>query len=71
MNRNRYPLLSVFTRQGLLLAAVARGSVRIPGFYQEWALPTSRLAALLLALAGLAAAFPYIPGSDSRLFQVT
>ncbi|MEX1316883.1 MAG: mechanosensitive ion channel domain-containing protein [Synechococcaceae cyanobacterium] len=49
--------------------AVARGSVRIPGFFQEWAPPTSRLAALLLALAGLAAAFPYIPGSDSRLFQ--
>lgn len=49
--------------------AVARGSVRIPGFYQEWALPTARLASLPLALTGLAAAFPYIPGSDSRLFQ--
>ncbi|MFQ6538041.1 MULTISPECIES: mechanosensitive ion channel family protein [Aphanothece] len=49
--------------------ALERGSVRIPGFYQEWAPPTSRLAALLLAAAGLATAFPYIPGSDSRLFQ--
>ena len=49
--------------------AVDRGRVRIPGFYQEWALPTARLAAILLSLAGLAAAFPYIPGSDSKVFQ--
>ena len=49
--------------------AVDRGRVRIPGFYQEWALPTARLVAILLSLAGLAAAFPYIPGSGSKVFQ--
>jgi small-conductance mechanosensitive channel len=49
--------------------ALDRGRVRIPGFYQEWALPTARLAAILFSLAGLAAAFPYIPGSGSRVFQ--
>lgn len=49
--------------------AVDRGRIRIPGFYQEWALPTARLAAILLSLAGLAAAFPYIPGSGSKVFQ--
>jgi small-conductance mechanosensitive channel len=49
--------------------AINSGRVRIPGFYQEWALPTARLAAILFSLAGLAAAFPYIPGSDSRVFQ--
>ena len=49
--------------------ALDRGRVRLPGFYQEWALPTARLAAILLVLAGLAAAFPYIPGSGSRVFQ--
>jgi small-conductance mechanosensitive channel len=49
--------------------AVDRGRVGIPGFYQEWALPTARLAAILLSLAGLAAAFPYIPGSGSKVFQ--
>lgn len=48
---------------------VDRGRVRIPGFYQEWALPTARLVAILLSMAGLAAAFPYIPGSDSKVFQ--
>jgi hypothetical protein len=49
--------------------ALDRGRVRIPGFYQEWAHPTARMAAILLSLAGLAAAFPYIPGSGSRVFQ--
>ncbi|MEB3322245.1 MAG: mechanosensitive ion channel domain-containing protein [Synechococcaceae cyanobacterium] len=49
--------------------ALHRGAVRIPGFYQEWALPTSRLVAILLSLAGLVSAFPYIPGSGSRVFQ--
>jgi small-conductance mechanosensitive channel len=49
--------------------AVDHGRIRLPGFYQEWALPTARLVAILLSLAGLAAAFPYIPGSDSKVFQ--
>jgi small-conductance mechanosensitive channel len=49
--------------------AVDRGRVRIPGFYQEWALPTARLVTIVLCMAGLAAAFPYIPGSDSKVFQ--
>lgn len=51
--------------------AVHHGRIRIPGFYQEWALPTARLVGILLTLAGLAAAFPYIPGSDSKVFQGT
>jgi len=49
--------------------AVDRGRVRIPGFYQEWARPTSRLTVILLCLAGLATAFPYIPGSGTKVFQ--
>lgn len=49
--------------------ALERGRVTIPGFYPEWAQPTARLAAIVLALAGLAAAFPYIPGSGSKVFQ--
>ncbi len=49
--------------------AVHHGRIRLPGFYQEWALPTSRLVAILLGMAGLAVAFPYIPGSGSKAFQ--
>lgn len=49
--------------------AIDNGRIHIPGFYQEWALPTARLVTILLCLAGLAVAFPYIPGSDSKVFQ--
>ncbi|MEY3963363.1 MAG: hypothetical protein RLZZ106_618 [Cyanobacteriota bacterium] len=49
--------------------AVEIGRIRLPGFYQEWAQPSARLVAIVLTLAGLVAAFPYIPGSDSKVFQ--
>jgi len=49
--------------------SIEHGRIRLPGFYQEWAQPTGRLAVILLCLAGLATAFPYIPGSGSRVFQ--
>ncbi|WP_254963796.1 MULTISPECIES: mechanosensitive ion channel family protein [unclassified Cyanobium] len=49
--------------------AIHHGRIRLPGFYQEWALPTSRLVTILFSLFGLAAAFPYIPGSGSKVFQ--
>ncbi len=51
--------------------AIENGRIRLPGFYQEWALPTSRLVTILFSLVGLAAAFPYIPGSGSKVFQGT
>jgi small-conductance mechanosensitive channel len=50
-------------------AAVHAGQIQIPGFYQEWALPTARLVAILLGVAGVVAAYPYIPGSGSKVFQ--
>ncbi len=49
--------------------ALEKGRLRLPGFYQEWAQPTARLVAIVLTLAGLVAAFPYIPGSNSKVFQ--
>lgn len=49
--------------------ALRLGRLRIPGFYREWARPTSRLVALVIAVASLVIAFPYIPGSGSRAFQ--
>ena len=49
--------------------AVEHGRIQIPGFYEEWALPTARIASIVLTLAGLAAAFPYIPGSGTKVFQ--
>ncbi len=49
--------------------ALARGKMRLPGFYPEWALPTARLATILIALVGLVLAYPYVPGSNSKAFQ--
>ncbi len=49
--------------------AIDRGRIRIPGFYQEWALPTARLATILIILASVVLAYPYIPGSSSKAFQ--
>jgi small-conductance mechanosensitive channel len=49
--------------------AIGHGRVRLPGFYPEWATPTGRLVALALVIAGVVAAFPFIPGSGSRSFQ--
>jgi len=49
--------------------ALERGSLRLPGFYTEWARPTARLVAVFIGLIGLALAFPYLPGSESKAFQ--
>ncbi|MCT0213513.1 mechanosensitive ion channel family protein [Synechococcus sp. CS-1324] len=49
--------------------ALEHGTLRIPGFYTEWASPTARLASVFIALIGLAVAFPYLPGSGSKAFQ--
>ncbi|MCS5698980.1 mechanosensitive ion channel family protein [Cyanobium sp. FGCU-52] len=49
--------------------AIERGSLSFPGFYQEWARPTARLVSVGLLVAGLVVAYPYVPGSGSRVFQ--
>lgn len=49
--------------------ALARQQLRLPGFYPEWGRPTGRIAALLICMAGLVIAYPYIPGVSSKAFQ--
>lgn len=49
--------------------ALDQGRVRLPGFYPEWGRPTGRIAAVLIVMAGLVAAYPYIPGAGSKTFQ--
>jgi small-conductance mechanosensitive channel len=49
--------------------ALEQGRVRLPGFYPEWGRPTGRIAAVLIVMAGLVAAYPHIPGAGSRSFQ--
>ena len=63
-----------FTLQALKLARflfkeIERGTIAWPGFYPEWAMPTSRIVELLLVAFALVIAFPYLPGSSSAAFR--
>lgn len=49
--------------------ALDQGRVRLPGFYPEWGRPTGRIAAVLIVMAGLVVAYPYVPGARSQAFQ--
>jgi small-conductance mechanosensitive channel len=52
-----------------LFAEVANGSLSIPGFFAEWAMPTYRIVRFLIIAFTLVVAFPYLPGSKSPAFQ--
>jgi small-conductance mechanosensitive channel len=41
----------------------------IPGFYAEWANPTLKILQVILWAFTIAIIYPYLPGSDSRVFQ--
>jgi small-conductance mechanosensitive channel len=61
----RYVLraLKFFTTQ------IARGRLKIPGFYPDWAQPTFNILRVLLYAFTIAIIYPYLPGSESRVFQ--
>lgn len=48
---------------------VQEGKLKIPGFYQEWAIPTYHIARFFLWAFMVAMIYPYLPGADSRVFQ--
>ncbi len=52
-----------------LFGEVANGSLSIPGFFAEWAMPTYRIVRFLIIAFTLVVAFPYLPGSKSPAFQ--
>ena len=41
----------------------------IPGFYPDWAHPTLNILKFLIYAFTIAVIYPYLPGSDSRIFQ--
>jgi small-conductance mechanosensitive channel len=49
--------------------AAEHGDISFPGFYPEWARPTSKLLTLVLAIFALVVMFPYLPGGDSPAFR--
>ncbi len=52
-----------------VFSALAKGTIRLPGFYADWAEPTYKIVrGVLLALAAVII-FHYLPGSDSPAFE--
>ncbi|MDX5419184.1 MAG: mechanosensitive ion channel family protein [Hymenobacteraceae bacterium] len=52
-----------------LAGEVEEGKLEIPGFYAEWAKPTYNIVRFLLYAFMFVVIFPYLPGSDSPIFQ--
>lgn len=48
---------------------VQRGVLTLPGFYPEWATPTYQIIRILVFAFMIVVIFPYLPGSDSPIFQ--
>jgi small-conductance mechanosensitive channel len=64
-------LITRYVIRGLKFFAnqVAIGRLVIPGFYADWAGPTFNILRVLLWAFTLAIVYPYLPGSDSKVFQ--
>jgi len=50
-------------------AQIAKGKLVLPGFYADWAEPTFKILQVLLWAFTVAIVYPYLPGSESRVFQ--
>ncbi len=48
---------------------IARGSLKIPGFYVDWANPTYQIVRILVLAFMVIVIFPYLPGSNSQVFK--
>lgn len=48
---------------------IQRGNLAIPGFYPDWATPTYQLIRIVIIAFMFVVIFPYLPGSDSPIFQ--
>ncbi|MDR1970873.1 MAG: mechanosensitive ion channel family protein [Treponema sp.] len=48
---------------------IQKGKLVIPGFYVDWAEPTFNILRVLIYAFTVAIIYPYLPGSDSKIFQ--
>jgi small-conductance mechanosensitive channel len=67
-------VIYIFTRYIVKLVKfiareIAMGNFMITGFYAEWAMPTYNIIRVLLFAFMFVVIFPYLPGSDSKIFQ--
>ncbi|MEI8049719.1 MAG: mechanosensitive ion channel domain-containing protein, partial [Bacteroidota bacterium] len=54
---------------GFLKNEIEKGDLSIPGFYADWANPTYQIVRVVVVAFMLVVIFPYLPGSDSPVFQ--
>lgn len=67
-------VISIVSRYSLLgihyfKEEIKSGRLVIDGFYPDWATPTYQIARVLLIAFTFVVIFPYLPGSDSPVFQ--
>ncbi len=67
-------IIVVFVRYAIRLLRfvtreIEKGHLVISGFYREWAAPTFNIGRFLLFAFMFIAIFPYLPGSDSPVFE--
>lgn len=48
---------------------IERGALTLPGFYPDWSKPTLNIVKFLVYAFSFIIIFPYLPGSDSPIFQ--
>lgn len=52
-----------------LFGEIERKNLVLPGFHEEWAMPTFKIVRFLILILAAIIIFPYLPGSDSPFFQ--
>ncbi len=67
-------VIIIFTRYFIELVkfvakAIESGALNIPGFHEDWVMTTYKIARFLILAFASIVIFPYLPGSDSRVFQ--
>lgn len=53
----------------LLFKGLSSGALTVNGFHPDWAMPTYKLARLLVFAFAMVVCFPYLPGSQSEAFK--
>lgn len=54
---------------GFIAAEIKNGAFSIKNFYPDWAMPTYNIIRVILYAFMFVVIFPYLPGSDSKIFQ--
>ena len=61
----RYVLKGLY----FLKSEIQQENLKLPGFYSDWAAPTYQIVKVLVFAFMVVVIFPYLPGSDSPVFQ--